>query len=310
MAAQRDMELLQHRERFVRHAKNVEKRRGGPPKAWLYAVQQINGSSSSSSSSLPSPSSATPCVPDGDIFLEHELQSAAAAGGGGSSSGGSGSRCHVGEVVNFLLNKCHVYVDAGDGLGRTPLMLATMVKHKPAVLALLKGGARLSATDQLGNTPLHYAYAFGALDVLPLFLAAGADPTLQTSRQAMMTDRIYKERFFPHELLADANGAPDGGKEQAFHMKRVKLFTEQLVEANHHHQLLEVLLLERVRRLRGFRAELQVLVQLRCLCVHGSDRLRSGRRAFALLRRAYPPDELPLLEELHHLVPPRNLLLC
>ena len=23
-----------------------------------------------------------------------------------------------------------------------------------------------------------------------------------------MTDRIYKERFFPHELLADANGAP------------------------------------------------------------------------------------------------------
>ena len=24
----------------------------------------------------------------------------------------------------------------------------------------------------------------------------------------MMTDRIYEERFFPHELLADANGAP------------------------------------------------------------------------------------------------------
>ena len=26
--------------------------------------------------------------------------------------------------------------------------------------------------------------------------------------QAKMTDRIYKERFFPHELLADENGAP------------------------------------------------------------------------------------------------------
>ena len=39
-------------------------------------------------------------------------------------------------------------------------------------------------------------------------LEAGADPTLQTSRQAKMTDRIYKERFFPHELLADENGAP------------------------------------------------------------------------------------------------------
>ena len=41
-----------------------------------------------------------------------------------------------------------------------------------------------------------------------VMLEAGADPTLQTSRQAMMTDRIYKERFFPHELLADENGAP------------------------------------------------------------------------------------------------------
>ena len=41
-----------------------------------------------------------------------------------------------------------------------------------------------------------------------VMLEAGADPTLQPSRQAMMTDRIYKERFFPHELLADANGAP------------------------------------------------------------------------------------------------------
>ena len=41
-----------------------------------------------------------------------------------------------------------------------------------------------------------------------VMLEAGADPTLQTSRQAKMTDRIYKERFFPHELLADANGAP------------------------------------------------------------------------------------------------------
>ena len=41
-----------------------------------------------------------------------------------------------------------------------------------------------------------------------VMLEAGADPTLQTSRQAKMTDRIYKERFFPHELLADDNGAP------------------------------------------------------------------------------------------------------
>ena len=46
------------------------------------------------------------------------------------------------------------------------------------------------------------------IESVRVMLEAGADPTLQTSRQAMMTDRIYKERFFPHELLADANGAP------------------------------------------------------------------------------------------------------
>ena len=46
------------------------------------------------------------------------------------------------------------------------------------------------------------------IESVRVMLEAGADPTLQTSRQAMMTDRIYKERFFPHELLADKNGAP------------------------------------------------------------------------------------------------------
>ena len=46
------------------------------------------------------------------------------------------------------------------------------------------------------------------IESVRVMLEAGADPTLQTSRQAMMTDRIYKERFFPHELLADENGAP------------------------------------------------------------------------------------------------------
>ena len=46
------------------------------------------------------------------------------------------------------------------------------------------------------------------IECVRVMLEAGADPTLQTSRQAMMTDRIYKERFFPHELLADKNGAP------------------------------------------------------------------------------------------------------
>ena len=46
------------------------------------------------------------------------------------------------------------------------------------------------------------------IECVRVMLEAGADPTLQTSRQAMMTDRIYKERFFPHELLADEDGAP------------------------------------------------------------------------------------------------------
>jgi hypothetical protein len=46
------------------------------------------------------------------------------------------------------------------------------------------------------------------VECVRVMLEAGADATLQTSRQATMTDRVYKERFFAHEMLAGATGAP------------------------------------------------------------------------------------------------------
>ena len=114
-------------------------------------------------------------------------------------------------------------------------------KARPRLLQLMleRGGADPNAIDSMGWSTLHIL-ALAATDrggttedwqrtlksdretaeatrvrqhgdvieCVRVMLEAGADPTLQTSRQAMMTDRIYKERFFPHELLADKNGAP------------------------------------------------------------------------------------------------------
>ena len=114
-------------------------------------------------------------------------------------------------------------------------------KSRPRLLQLMleSGGADPNAIDSMGWSTLHILALAASnrdntteawqrdmkcdaetaeavrlrqhgdvIESVRVMLEAGADPTLQTSRQAMMTDRIYKERFFPHELLADANGAP------------------------------------------------------------------------------------------------------
>ena len=71
-----------------------------------------------------------------------------------------------------------------------------------------EGWMKMMKVDRATAEALKARQRGDVIESVRVMLEAGADPTLQTSRQAKMTDRIYKERFFPHELLADENGAP------------------------------------------------------------------------------------------------------
>jgi ankyrin repeat protein len=110
-------------------------------------------------------------------------------GGRGKAAAAAGAQLRT---VEFLLQRCGVYVDAGDRQGRTALMLLCVAAGDtaaavptpwagPVATALLRGGARSSAADLHGNTALHYAFAFAGHggsggELLPVLLAAGAQP--------------------------------------------------------------------------------------------------------------------------------------
>ncbi len=66
-------------------------------------------------------------------------------------------------------------VNARDGDGQTPLMLAASTDRPAAVSALLKGGANVNATNSIGSTALHLAALSGRARVVPLLLSGGAD---------------------------------------------------------------------------------------------------------------------------------------
>lgn len=90
--------------------------------------------------------------------------------------------------------------EARDRFGRTALHLAAPNRRLHAVAALVRGGAKLDALDELGRTPLMRALAAAAqIEIIELLLAAGADPDL----------RDVHGWTALHYLAASAEGASD-----------------------------------------------------------------------------------------------------
>jgi cytohesin len=84
------------------------------------------------------------------------------------------------EVRDFLANGADV--SAKDNIGRTPLHYAAY-GHKEVAEMLIANGADVNATDNGGGTPLHSA-AYGHKEIVELLIANGADVNARGWRNA------------------------------------------------------------------------------------------------------------------------------
>jgi len=69
----------------------------------------------------------------------------------------------------------NAFVDSLDHRCRTVLMFSAAANLSDTITLLLDAGADPNCTDIGGNTPLHYAYAFGATTAAVMLEARGAD---------------------------------------------------------------------------------------------------------------------------------------
>lgn len=83
--------------------------------------------------------------------------------------------CGAGKLVAVkqLLQDKQVKLEARDGEGATPLLVATSCGHGPVALYLASAGADLEAQDKAGQTPLSAAAMHGALQQTMVALSRG-----------------------------------------------------------------------------------------------------------------------------------------
>jgi ankyrin repeat protein len=77
-------------------------------------------------------------------------------------------------LVSLLLAR-GARVDARDGFGRTPLLIAAGVSDAEIARKLLDRGADVNATGKMNYTPLHWAVIRGRRDLFNLLIDFGAD---------------------------------------------------------------------------------------------------------------------------------------
>ena len=84
------------------------------------------------------------------------------------------------------------------------LMYAVKNGHSPVAAYLLRIGVDPNAADTSGNTPAHYAAAFGWLHCLQLLIKAGADPNSANTWKVA-------QKIFKVELQVDRGRKGGGG---------------------------------------------------------------------------------------------------
>ena len=98
-------------------------------------------------------------------------------------------------AVQNLLGRDHP-VSAFDELGKTPLHYAVLAGNTSLVNYLLRHGADINARDErvIGDTPLAEAASTCSLPMARLLVAAGADPTVRGWMQLNAVDRAKRRR--------------------------------------------------------------------------------------------------------------------
>jgi ankyrin repeat protein len=101
------------------------------------------------------------------------------------------------QAAKLLLDR-GATVDAADGEGVTPLVLAAYRGHTDVVKLLLERGAFVNAQEKRnGLSSLSHAVGRGDRELVAVLLAHGADPALKSADGRTALDR------------AEANGATD-----------------------------------------------------------------------------------------------------
>ena len=127
-------------------------------------------------------------------------------------------------------------VNATDGKGRTPLMVA----YTPEIIRLLTGqmGAKIDAQDAEGRTALMYAAEHGREERVAELLKAGADPSVADKKGKTASDYAPNARVVD---LIDDEILKRGGNTPALVAERdKKRATRALFEALHQNDTLEI----------------------------------------------------------------------
>ena len=90
-------------------------------------------------------------------------------------------------------------------------MYAVKNGHSPVAAYLLRIGVNPCAADTSGNTPIHYAAAYGWLHCLKMLMEAGADPNAANQWKVGHHPYLYLTVGLHHGWIQDGTGGGGGG---------------------------------------------------------------------------------------------------